>query len=558
MIARCIAVLLLFALESARLPAQELPVYQNGVAVAADSLVSAIGIDVLRQGGNAVDAAVAMGFALAVVYPGAGNIGGGAYLVMRLADGRDIAIDGREVAPGKARRDMYLDENGDVIPGKSLLGPIASGVPGTVDALLLALRNYGTMSRSTVMAPAIRLAREGFAVHPRLARQVAFYRDGLERFPATLAMFSTDSGLIRAGSVWKQPDLAATLERIRDEGRDGFYRGLTATRIMETMEKYGGIMTLEDLARYRAMVRAPVRGTYRGCEILSMPPSSSGGVALIEILNILSGYDIRGMGFGSAAVVHLMAEAFRRAFSDRAEFLGDPDFVPVPTAKLVSRGYARERAHTIADTATPSALVGGLPVNVEEGRQTTHYAVVDRMGNAVSVTTTINSIFGSKCVVEGAGFLLNNEMDDFSAKPGEPNQFGLIGNEANAIAPGKRMLSSMAPTIVLKNGEPWLVTGSPGGSRIITTVAQVIVNVIDFGMNIREAIAAPRVHHQWLPDRIEYEPDALSEPVKAELLRRGHALYEVGPFGRAEGILRVSTGWTGFSDPRGYGEAAGW
>ncbi len=558
MITRCIAGFLLFTLHTVQLTAQDLPVYQNGVAVAADSIASATGIDILRQGGNAVDAAVAMGFVLAVVYPGAGNIGGGTYLVMRLADGHKVAIDGREVAPGKARRDMYLDENGDVIPGKSLVGPLSSGVPGTVDALLLALREYGTMPRSTVMDPAIRLARQGFAVHPRLARQVAFYRDELERFPATLAMFSTDSGLIRAGTTWKQPELAATLERIRDEGRDGFYQGLTARLIVETMNKHGGIITLDDLARYRALARAPVRGVYRGFEILSMPPSSSGGVAVIDILNILGLYDVSGMGFGSAAVAHLMVEAFRRAFADRAEYLGDPDFVAVPTSKLVSMDYAREQAGTIADTATPSALVGGRSLNFDEGRQTTHYAVVDRAGNAVSVTTTINSIFGSKCVVEGAGFLLNNEMDDFSAKPGEPNQFGLIGNEANAIAPGKRMLSSMAPTIVLKDGEPWMLTGSPGGSRIITTVVQVIVNVVDFGMNIREAIAAPRVHHQWLPDRIEYEPDALSEPVRADLRRRGHVLLEVGPFGRAEGILRASTGWTAYSDPRGYGAAAGW
>lgn len=528
-----------------------------GIVVSASPEASAVGAEVLRAGGNAVDAAVATGFALAVTYPSAGNIGGGCYIVIRLADGRTSAIDARETAPAAAHRDMYLDATGKVDQDRILYGPSSAGVPGSVDGLLFALEKFGTKSREEMLRPAIDFAREGFPLHPRLAAGFRIYENDFRRYPSTWKMFAPDGTLPQKGAIWKQPELAAVLQRISDEGRNGFYRGETARLIAECMRRDGGIITEEDLAEYRSLEREPLRGRYRQYDILSMPPSSSGGVTLLQMLGVIERGPAPRRPDSSAVHAHYIIESMRRAYADRAVYLGDTDFVGVPLSHLLSSGYIDSLFASIQPSAaTPSATLHGDAFVPKEGRNTTHYSIVDRHGNAVSVTTTINSTYGSKYAVPGCGFLLNNEMDDFSALPGAPNQFGLLGSEANSIQPGKRMLSSMTPTIVLEKDTVRLVLGSPGGSRIITTVLQVLMNVLDYSMPLDLAVAHPRFHHQWYPEIIYAEDGAFTPETTATLKKLGHGITHDTPFGRMDAIYRTRDGrLQGCSDPRGFGSA---
>jgi gamma-glutamyltranspeptidase/glutathione hydrolase len=523
------AVLLALAagLVPLRLTAAMQPVHApHAMVVTVQELASQAGVDILRQGGNAVDSAVAVGFALAVVHPQAGNIGGGGFMLVRLADGAAHFIDYREKAPAKATRDMYLDPQGNIIPGASTIGYKAIGVPGSVAGMVYAEKKYGKLKLAQVMAPAIRLAREGFPLSWAEADEM---RDPvLGRFPASRHVFQRDGNYYQAGEVFRQPELAATLEKIAAHP-DDFYHGEMARQIAAAVEQGGGLITAQDLANYQVKERRPLHGTYRGYEILSAPPPSSGGIALVETLNILEGYDLHALGSHSAESIHLTVEAFRRAFFDRAEFLGDPDFANIPVAQLVDKKYG-EAWRTSLDPHHASdsrqlkrpaefteleryAAQHPQPIAVREPQHTTHYSVVDAEGNAVSVTTTLNDSFGSRVTVPGLGFLLNDEMDDFTSKPGAPNLYGLIQSPNNAIGPEKRPLSAMTPTIVLKGGKLFLVLGSPGGPAIITTVANILMGVVDYGMNIQEAVDAPRFHHQWMPDTVYLEkgfsPDTL-------------------------------------------------
>jgi gamma-glutamyltranspeptidase/glutathione hydrolase len=546
-----------FSESASRRPVKAL----NGMVVSSDSLATQVGVEILKKGGNAVDAAVAVGFALAVTYPQAGNIGGGGFMVIRMANGETVTIDFREKAPMKASENMFLDENGNFVPEKSQVGHLSVGVPGSVAGLLLALEKYGTMSRREVLKPAIELAEKGFIVNEGLANAFKNAFEHFKKFPSTMRYFSKNGQPYSDGDRLIQKDLAKVLKLIRDKGRDGFYKGKVADLIVEEMKRGGGLITYEDLENYQPVLRKPVVGNYRGYEIISMGPPSSGGVCLIELLNILENFDLKKYGFGSSYTIHYLVEAMKRVYADRAEYLGDPDFVQIPLDKLLSKEYAKELASEI-DTfyATPSSRIIRSVSPTSEGVHTTHYSVVDRWGNVVAVTTTINSYFGSMVAVDGAGFFLNNEMDDFSAKPGAPNQFGLLGSKANSIQPGKRMLSSMTPTIVLKSGKPFLVLGSPGGSTIITSVLQVILNVVDFGMNIQEAVDSPRIHHQWYPDQIFFERRGLPRDVIENLERRGHKLVErAGYQGEVQAILIDENGVKyGAVDPRGYGLAMGY
>jgi gamma-glutamyltranspeptidase/glutathione hydrolase len=538
---------------------------RHGIVASSDELASKVGVEILKRGGNAVDAAVAVGLALAVTWPGAGNIGGGGFMLIRKADGSTTAIDYRERAPGKAHRRIFLDQKGNVTPGVSVTGHRAVGVPGTVAGLALALEKYGTMKWRDVIEPARRLAAEGyvFTNFNKVGRTDQVIKL-LEQFPESRRIFLRDGKYYQAGETFKQPELAETLKRLQERGPREFYEGRTAQLIAEEMHANGGLITLDDLKAYEAKERHPVRGTYRGYEIITMPPPSSGGIVLIEMLNILEHYDLGGMGHNSAEKYHLLIEAMRRAFADRAEFLGDPDFVNVPVAGLISKRYAGELVKSIdVSRATPSGEVrSGRPTKYESP-QTTHYSVVDALGNAVSNTVTLNGAYGSGVTVHGAGFLLNNEMDDFAAKPGSANKFGLIQGEANAIAPGKRPVSSTTPTIVLKDGKLFLVLGTPGGPTITTQILQVLINVIDHGMNIQQAVNAPRIHHQWLPDVVQYEPYGMAQDVMNALIRKGHRLQlkddyleELrsirGAIGDVEGVMiEPETGMRlGASDPR--------
>ncbi|HEY0811450.1 MAG TPA: gamma-glutamyltransferase, partial [Longimicrobiales bacterium] len=498
----------------------------NGMVVSDDGLASDVGLQILRKGGNAVDAAVATAFALAVTYPEAGNLGGGGFMVLRLANGRDAALDFRETAPAAATRDMYIDEQGNVSQ-KSLVGHLASGVPGAVAGLHEAHQKYGKLPWRAVISPAIALADKGFVVSARFSRMV----DGdkrLAQFPGSAALFLPDGKPIANGANWRNPDLAATLRRIAEQGRDGFYKGETADLIVAEMKRGGGIITYEDLANYQPKWREPIRFEYRKHQVISMPPSSSGGITLALMANILEGYDLRASGPATARTVHLIAEASRRAFADRNHFLGDPDVVKIPSTTLISEDYAEKQRATIAlDKATPSSEVrAGMGV-VTESENTTHLSVVDREGNAVALTTTLNELFGSAVTIAGAGFLMNDEMDDFSAKPGSPNMFGLVQGEANAIAPGKRMLSAMTPTIVVgPNNRAVLVTGARGGPRIISAVFQIMSYVIDHKLLVKQAMESPRVHHQHLPDVLYHEAGALSPDEIATLTAMGHSVQE--------------------------------
>ena len=527
-------------------------------------LATEAGLEILKMGGNAVDAAVAVGFALEVVYPVAGNIGGGGFMVIRFPDGKSTTIDYREMAPAKATRDMYLDKNGNVIPNLSLVGYLASGVPGSVRGLYLAHQKYGKLPWKDLLQPAIRLAEKGFRMPYELAHSLERRRKIFLKFPATArAYLKNGKQPYREGDLFIQKDLAHTLRLIAEKGANGFYTGEVAAKIERAMKSHGGLITRADLAAYRARERKPVEGTYHGYHIISMGPPSSGGICLIELLNILEGFPLKQMGFHSSRMVHTVVEAEKRVYADRAKFMGDIDFYPVPIRGLTSKTYAAGLRKTIdLRRATPSSEISSGNPAPYEGPQTTHYSIVDENRMAVSVTTTLNSAYGSKVVIDGTGFLMNNEMDDFSAKPGVPNQFGLVGGEANAIQPHKRMLSSMTPTIVEKQGQLFLVLGTPGGSTIITSVLQTILNVVDFGMNIQEAVDAPRFHHQWLPDYISFDRFAFSKDVVANLAAMGHHLHprhSNGP-GIVEAILvNPKTGvlWGG-SDSRGYGLAKGY
>lgn len=530
-----------------------------GMVASRSDLASEVGSDILRAGGNAVDAAVATAFALAVTYPSAGNLGGGGFMVLSKADGTVLAQDHRETAPAAAHRDMFLDAEGNVDRNLAVNSLQASGVPGSVAGLLDALERHGTFSREQVLAPAIRLAEEGFLLNDDLAGQFAENFAVFRQYPGSLAVFSKGGVPYQAGDLWQQPELARTLKRIAAQGRDGFYKGETADLIVAEMQRGGGLITHEDLAGYTPLWREALHGSYLGYDIWSMPPPSSGGVLLLQMLNMLEPYDLKAMGWGSAPAVHLLIEAQRRAYADRAEFLGDPDFVEIPMAMLVSKDYARRRfADFDPVQATDSARIGAGSWP-EESPQTTHLSVVDAAGNAVALTTTLNRSYGNRIVVPGAGFLLNNEMDDFSSKPNAPNSYGLIGRDANDIQPGKRMLSSMTPTIVMKDGKVLLVTGSPGGATIINTVLQVVLNVLAHGMDVEAAVASPRIHHQWQPDVVRFENGAITPEALEELRTMGHKGLTGSGFGIGDAnsvLLRDGT-LTGVSDPRSVGGVAG-
>ena len=507
----------------------------RAMVVTQDAIASAVGAEVMREGGNAVDAAVAAAFALAVTYPAAGNVGGGGFLVYRPAEGEPAAYDFRETAPGRSSPGMFLRDGG-YDPVLHHASHLAAGVPGTVAGLHLAWTEHGTVPWAALVEPAVRLARDGFAVSDALARSLAGVLPRMAAYPASVAQFSKDGEPYRAGDVLRQPDLARTLGRIARQGPDGFYRGETAALVEREMAANGGIMTRADLAAYRAVRRVPVRGVYRGHEVISMPPASSGGAAIVQMLNILEHDDLAASGFGSAATVHLMIEAMRRAYADRARHLGDPAFNPaMPVERLTSKAYAAELRRTI----DPGRASVSSPDRFEwpsEGGETTHLSVVDGARNAVSLTYTLEQSYGSKITVPGAGFLLNNEMGDFNPGPGLTTDRGLIGTGPNLAEPGKRMLSSMSPTIVARDGRLVLVTGSPGGRTIINTVLQTVVNVVDFGMNVQEAVDAPRIHHQWLPDETRYERWGLSPDTLALLEGRGHAMVETRVQGAVSAI----------------------
>jgi gamma-glutamyltranspeptidase/glutathione hydrolase len=545
------------------------------MVVSAKRLASAAGVEMLKKGGNAVDAAVATGFALAVVHPYAGNIGGGGFMVIRMPDGSVTTIDHREDAPSGATQEVYLDANGNADRRRSRRGYLASGVPGTVAGLLKALDEYGTLDRATVMAPAIRLAREGFPLSHEFATDLNSRYDAFDDFPATKKYFTKGAPAkkYRAGEMFVQKDLARTLERIRKNGRDGFYEGKTASLIAEQFQANGGLITKEDLAEYRAVERAPVSVDYRGYDVHSMGPPSSGGVAIAQLLNAAEMKPIDRMGFNSSATAHYLGEAMRRVFADRAKWLGDPDHVEVPTEGLIQKDYMRQRMASFDSTRiTPSDSVdAGQPMMASESMETTHYSVADSNGMAVSVTTTINSGYGSKVVIDEAGFFMNNEMNDFVLKPGVPNQFGLSGTERNLVAPDRRMVSSMSPTIVEDpEGRLFMVIGAPGGSTIITTTFQVIMNVIDHGMDIEQAVTAGRLHHQWKPRHLSYEEFALSQDAVWNLRARGWKVVEgvfggIPRWGRAQG-LRIKHPsdrpdqqrvFYGGADPRSEGAAVG-
>jgi gamma-glutamyltranspeptidase/glutathione hydrolase len=527
------------------------------MVASSEALASEAGVQILRAGGNAVDAAVAVGFALAVTYPAAGNIGGGGFMLIRLAKGEAVVVDYREAAPAAASRNMYVNSKGQVVPDASTVGAFSAGVPGTVAGLALAEQKYGRLGLARVMAPAIRLAKHGFAVSYELSESLRLERDLLSKFDASRQVFLRDGHLYEPGEVFKQPGLARTLKAVARRGAKGFYTGRVAQAIVATMEKYHGLITMQDLARYNPILRQPLNGHFRGYEILGVPPPSSGGVALIEMLNILEPLDL-GLP-DSFQAMHFIAEAMRHAYADRAAYLGDADFASVPVARLTSQAYAAKLREEVLHSKPEAPIPAGNP-QAFEGAQTTHYSVVDAEGNAVANTYTLNNGYGSGITVEGAGFLLNDEMDDFASKPGAPNLYGLVQGEANTIAPNKRPLSSMTPTIVLKDGKPWLVLGSPGGGTIINTVLQVLLNVLVFKMDILQAVSFPRFHHQWMPDRLILERVGFSGDTIQKLREAGYQIDFRDRIGDCEAIeVDPLSGWKfGAADPRAYGKAVGY
>ncbi|HVQ37992.1 MAG TPA: gamma-glutamyltransferase [Pyrinomonadaceae bacterium] len=531
---------------------------KHGMVASTNEVASRVGVDVMKRGGNAIDAAIAVAFALAVTHPAAGNLGGGGFMMIRLKNGKTTAIDYREMAPAAASRNIYLDAQGNVIKGEGgpLVGYRAAGVPGTVRGMELALKNYGSgkLTWAQLVEPARQLAANGFSVTYSLARSLRGNNDYLSQYPETKRIYLNGGKFYNEGDVFRQPDLAATFSRLQKGGPNEFYQGETARLIVADMQRNHGLMTMADLRGYVAKQREPLRGNYRGHEVISMPPPSSGGAVLIEMLNILEGYDLKKVESASSERYHLMAEAMRRAFADRAEFMGDTDFVKVPVAGLIDKAYAAKLRSTIkAERASTSVEVrAGRPAG-HESEETTHFTVVDAEGNAVANTYTLNNSYGSAATAKGTGIILNDEMDDFAAKPGTANMYGLIQGERNAVAPQKRPLSAMTPTIVLrKDGSLWFTVGSPGGPTIINTVLCIITNVIDYGMNMQQAIDAPRIHHQWLPDELTFEPYGMSGDTQSALSSRGHKLDKPRYLGDAEGIMiEEKTGVRlGATDPR--------
>jgi len=529
-------------------------------------IASQVGLDIMKKGGNAVDAAIAVGLMLAVVYPEAGNLGGGGFMLIRLADGTTTSIDYREIAPNAANRDMFLDKDGNIIRGEgsSTVGYRASGVPGTVAGFEMALKKHGSgkISWAELVAPARKVADEGFILTNRLANLFKSYERDLSKYEDSKRIFLNNGDHFKEGDVLKQPDLARTLGRMEKVGPREFYTGETARLIADDMARNNGLITLKDLAEYKPVERVPLRGNYRGHEIITMAPPSSGGIVMLQILSMLENRDIKSLGYNSAAYYHLLAEALRRSFADRAKYMGDPDYATIPVKQLIDPEYSKSRgASILPDKVTKSSDVQAGEVVIKEGTETTHYTVVDPQGNVVSNTYTINDLYGSAVTIKGTGVLMNNEMDDFASRPGVPNLFGLVQGEANAVGPRKKPLSSMTPTIVLdKDGKFWFATGARGGPRIISAVLQIVINMIDHGMNIQQAIDAPRIHHQWLPDEIRTEPLGLSPDTAKILESYGHKLNVQGYNAQATGIaIEPKTGVRlGAIDSRGDGEAIGY
>jgi gamma-glutamyltranspeptidase/glutathione hydrolase len=530
---------------------------ENGAVVSAHPLASKVGVEILKQGGNAVDAAIATQLALAVVYPQAGNLGGGGFMVAKLSDGKEIAIDYREMAPGKANRDMYIDPTGEARTDKSQNGHLSSGVPGTV-AGLFASAKYGKLSFKKLIQPAIDLAEKGFVISLREAESLNGLQDELKEFNTIMPVFVKDIPW-QEGDTLIQTDLANTLKRIRDKGIAGFYKGKTAKLIVEEMERGGGIISYDDLKNYKAKLRAPHTFDYKGYKIIGMPMPSSGGLLLHQMMKMIEDRNIASMGFHSTRAVQLMTEVERRAFADRGEYMGDADHYKVPVDMLTNEVYLQVRMKNYdSSKATPSTMIKPGVLLKAENEETTHLSVIDKEGNAVAVTTTLNDSYGSRTVVGGAGFFLNDEMDDFSIKPGVPNMYGAIGGEANSIKPGKRMLSSMSPTIVLKDNKPFLVVGTPGGTTIPTSVFQTLVNIIEFGMSTEDAVYKPKFHHQWLPDTLEVEK-GFPQNVFEVLQKMGYAINERNGIGRTEVIKVLPDGkFEAVGDVRGDDDAEGW
>ncbi len=533
--------------------------YHNGMVVCAYPDAAQVGLNILKKGGNAVDAAVAVQFALAVTFPEAGNIGGGGFMVYRSAQGETNTLDFREKAPGKATQDMYLDSAGNVIQGMSLSTHLASGVPGSVDGMVEAHKKYGKLKWEELVQPAIDLAHNGFKITKRMAADLNHETAEFKKLNEGKSYLLKDS-LWQEGDLLVQEDLAKTLELIRDKGRDGFYGGVVADELVNEMQSGKGLITKTDLQNYHAIWRKALTGNYKGYKIITMPPPSSGGVALLQLLQSVENYPLSRWGFNTDSTVQLMVEAERRVYADRSKYLGDPDFYKVPVDSLLKPAYNTSRMSNFNwDKATPSASIQPGKFAGYESDQTTHYSIVDHDGNAVSITTTLNGSFGSKIFVKGAGFLLNNEMDDFSSKPGVPNMFGLVGGKANSIQPGKRMLSSMTPTIVEKDGKLFMVVGTPGGSTIITSVFQTILNVIEFNQGMQRAVNSKRFHHQWLPDQVYVEKDAIDSVTRKKLEQKGYKIIQGGPSGRVDAILKTKWGYyEGGADPRGDDTKLGW
>ncbi len=527
---------------------------QEGVVSSDSEIATKVGIEILKKGGNAIDSAVAVGFALAVTFPTAGNIGGGGFMLIKMADGREAVIDYREMAPLKAHRDMYLDEKGEVRKGLSEEGYLASGVPGTVAGFALALKEFGTLPLKEVLKPAIEIAEKGFPVDSYLKNSIDSHRELLSKFPETKRILLKNKNELRIGEIIVQKDLAKTLREIAKYGPDAFYKGRIAELIEKDMKRNGGLLDRKSLSSYKAVIREPIRTLYRGYEIVTAPPPSS-GVILLQILNILENFQISKMDWKSNEYIHIVAEAMKLAFRDRARLLGDPDFVNIPLKILLSKDYALKKAKSIRylSVLTENESDSFSPWNERE--ETTHFSVMDKYGNIVSNTYTLNGSFGSGVIIKGTGIIMNNEMDDFSIKPGYPNIYGLIGGEENSIQPCKRMLSSMTPTIVLKDGSPVLAIGSPGGPTIINTVLHNIIYTIDFGMPLKEAISAPRFHHQWVPNILYLEEGRYDESVVNELKKRGHDVKFRKKIGNAHGIEIREGKRVGEPDPRGPGKA---
>jgi len=537
----------------------ELTYSQNGMVVSASELASKVGVDIMKKGGNAIDAAVATGFALAVTYPSAGNIGGGGFMVIHL-ENMNTTIDFRETAPLASTVDMFLDEEGNYDSDKSLKEWTSVGIPGTVAGLIYALHKYGTMSLEEVIQPAISLARRGFTLDYWTTASIKSYHKEFSTIESSRKIFTMNGGSLQMGELFVQNDLANTLDRIKENGANAFYKGEIADLIVQQSEKNGGIISYDDLANYKPVERKPIIGEFKGLKVIGMPPPSAGGIGIAQALGVLENYNFSYKDWGSSKYVHTVSEILKYVYADRAAHLGDSDYYLVPFDFLLSQKHIQDIYSKIEETATPSLEIQQIENYSPEGNNTTHYSVIDKDGNAVSVTYTLNSPYGNKIVLDGAGFLLNNEMDDFTSKVGAKNQFGLVGSEANKIEPGKKMLSSMSPTIVLKENKPILIVGAPGGSHIITSVLQVILNVLEFNMNIRDAIDAPRFHHQWLPDEIVYEKFGFSKDVLSNLISRGQNVKETDIIGIVEGIYidRENNLYWGCSDKRGHGKAVGY